>query len=71
MAEYFSIKSLIVPVTAVWKALAVLLESKGVMIRQPLARARNPLSEMDYHGQPPASSHRSNQLAGLSTISRP
>jgi hypothetical protein len=30
-------------------ALAILLESRGVMIKQPLARAGNPLAAMDYH----------------------
>lgn len=31
------------------EALAILLESRGVMIRQPLARAGNRLAGMDYH----------------------
>lgn len=38
-----------VPATEVQKAVAILQDAPGVMIRQPLSRAGNLLAAMDYH----------------------
>ena len=37
------------PARSVQEALAILRESLGVIIKSPLARAANPLANMDYH----------------------
>jgi hypothetical protein len=49
MTEYYTIGGVTVHVTKIREALAILRESPGVMIRQPLSRAGNPLAAMDYH----------------------
>lgn len=47
--SYFTIGEVTVPEPAARDALTVLREAPGVMIRQPLSRAGNPLAAMDYH----------------------
>ncbi len=47
--EYLTIGGVTVPVVAAREALTILREAPGVMIRQPLLRAGNPLAAMDYH----------------------
>ena len=49
LREYLTIGGMTVPARTAQEALAVLRESRGVMIRQPLLRAGNPLADMDYH----------------------
>jgi hypothetical protein len=49
MTEYYTVGGVTAHVTKIREALAILRESPGVMIKQPLARAGNPLAAMDYH----------------------
>jgi hypothetical protein len=49
LKAYLTIGGVTVAATTAQQALTILLESKGVMIRQPLLRACNPLAAMDYH----------------------
>jgi hypothetical protein len=48
-SEYTTIAGVTVPTSTVPQALGVLRGAPGVMIRQPLRRAGNPLAAMDYH----------------------
>ena len=47
--EYLTMGGVTATVAEAWEALAVLLESKGVMIKQTIERVGNPLASMDYH----------------------
>jgi hypothetical protein len=62
MNEYLAIGGVTVSATEAREALTVLQESKGVMIRQPLLRAGNPLADMDYHAIADAERELSHEL---------
>lgn len=47
--KYLTITGVTVPMSAVRQAVSVLRDASGVMIRQPLLQAGNPLAAMDYH----------------------
>jgi hypothetical protein len=62
MNEYLTIGGVTVSATEALKALTVLQESKGVMIRQPLLRAGSPLAAMGYHAIADAERELSHEL---------